>query len=93
MHFTCVKQFSCCLQQYEIDNNLDVHGKVPTKEHVDHDNPHTFEIEDLKKLILKTTKDLEAADKQRKQEFKVGKLLHLFINLYKPAGFKPIVGH
>ncbi|XP_026318327.1 nucleobindin-2 isoform X3 [Hyposmocoma kahamanoa] len=57
-------------RQYEINNNLDVHGKVSTNEHLDHANPHTFEIEDLKKLILKTTKDLEAADQQRKREFK-----------------------
>lgn len=58
-------------QQYELTNNLDVGGKVPTNEHLDHANPHTFEIEDLKKLIKKTTADLEAADKQRKEQFKV----------------------
>lgn len=50
-------------------------GKVPTNEHLDHVNPHTFEIEDLKKLIKKTTADLEAADKKRKEEFKVSKKL------------------
>ncbi|ENN75549.1 hypothetical protein D910_10277 [Dendroctonus ponderosae] len=38
--------------------------------HVDQSNPHTFEIEDLKKLITKTTQDLAEADKLRKEEFK-----------------------
>lgn len=53
-------------------NNLEQHpGQVATNEHLDHNNPHTFEIEDLKKLIKKTTADLEAADKKRKEEFKV----------------------
>lgn len=46
-------------------------GKSATNEHLDHNNPHTFEIDDLKKLIKKTTADLEAADKKRKEEFKV----------------------
>lgn len=46
-------------------------GKVPTNEHLDHANPHTFEIEDLKRLIKKTTADLQAADKKREEEFKV----------------------
>ncbi|XP_047543596.1 nucleobindin-2 isoform X3 [Vanessa atalanta] len=57
-------------KQFELTNELDVHSKVPTNEHLDHTNPHTFEIEDLKKLIQKTTADLEAADKKRKEEFK-----------------------
>lgn len=42
----------------------------PTHHHLDQDNPHTFEIEDLKKLIRKTTEDLAEADKLRKEEFK-----------------------
>ncbi|KAJ8737754.1 hypothetical protein PYW08_000349 [Mythimna loreyi] len=59
-------------KQYELTNNLEQHeeGKGATNEHLDHNNPHTFEIEDLKKLIKKTTADLEAADKRRKEEFK-----------------------
>ncbi|XP_026759678.2 nucleobindin-2 isoform X2 [Galleria mellonella] len=58
-------------KQYELTNNLDAHmGKVPINEHLDQANPHTFEIEDLKRLIKKTTSDLEEADKQRKEEFK-----------------------
>lgn len=42
----------------------------PVHHHVDHANPHTFEIEDLKKLIAKTTADLAEADKKRKEQFK-----------------------
>ncbi|KAJ0183992.1 hypothetical protein K1T71_000415 [Dendrolimus kikuchii] len=57
-------------KQYELTNHLDAEGKVPSSEHLDHTNPHTFEIEDLKKLIKKTTEDLQAADERRKQEFK-----------------------
>ncbi|XP_068619280.1 nucleobindin-2-like isoform X2 [Battus philenor] len=58
-------------KQFELTNNLEIDtGKIPSNEHLDHANPHTFEIEDLKKLIKKTTSDLEAADKQRKQQFK-----------------------
>lgn len=38
--------------------------------HLDHNNPHTFEIEDLKKLISKTTADLAEVDKKRKEQFK-----------------------
>lgn len=42
----------------------------PIHHHVDHSNPHTFEIEDLKKLIAKTTADLAEADRKRKEQFK-----------------------
>lgn len=42
----------------------------PVHHHLDHANPHTFEIEDLKKLIAKTTADLAEADKKRKEQFK-----------------------
>ncbi|XKL63522.1 hypothetical protein PGB90_005886 [Kerria lacca] len=38
--------------------------------HIDHENPNTFEISDLKKLIHKVAEDLEEADKKRKQMFK-----------------------
>ncbi|GAB6028605.1 Nucleobindin-1 [Chamberlinius hualienensis] len=38
--------------------------------HVDSRNPHTFEIEDLTKLIKKTTEDLEESNRQRRKEFK-----------------------
>lgn len=42
----------------------------PTHHHVDHNNPHTFEIEDLKRLIKKTTEDLAEVDRKRKEQFK-----------------------
>ncbi|KAK8731806.1 hypothetical protein OTU49_007271 [Cherax quadricarinatus] len=48
-----------------VDRNL---LKVPV--HIDHKNPTRFEVEDLKKLILKTTEDLEKVDEQRRTEFK-----------------------
>ncbi|GBO99101.1 Nucleobindin-1, partial [Eumeta japonica] len=58
-------------KQYELSNNLDVDSvHSPSHEHLDNKNLHTFEIEDLKKLIKKTTSDLEEIDKRRKQEFK-----------------------
>jgi len=38
--------------------------------HVDHQNPHSFEKNDLQQLIQQVAKDLEDADKKRKQLFK-----------------------
>ncbi|XP_046918574.2 nucleobindin-2 isoform X2 [Dermatophagoides farinae] len=38
--------------------------------HLDHSNPHTFEAEDLQKLILQATKDLDELDKKRRRDFK-----------------------
>lgn len=52
----------------EDSNAIDIED--PTHHHLDHSNPHTFEIEDLKKLIAKTTADLAEADKKRKEQFK-----------------------
>lgn len=49
-----------------LENNVD----HPSHHHVDHKNPHTFEIEDLKKLIAKTTQDLAEADRKRRDDFK-----------------------
>jgi len=54
---------------------VDKMGKVSKDDkmfpsHIDHSNPHTFETEDLKKLIQEATRDLEEQDKQRKEEFK-----------------------
>ncbi|XP_058805477.1 nucleobindin-2 isoform X2 [Phymastichus coffea] len=59
-------------KEFELENGLDPrHMKISEHlEHVDHTNPHTFEIDDLKKLIAKTTKDLDEADKKRREEFK-----------------------
>ena len=42
----------------------------PIHHHLDQNNRHTFEIEDLKRLIAKTTEDLAEADRRRREEFK-----------------------
>lgn len=56
--------------QYYQTNQIDTeHLKIA--EHLDHGNQHTFEIDDLKKLIKKTAEDLAAADAKRRDEFKV----------------------
>lgn len=53
---------------FEQENSLDPkHMKIA--EHIDHANPHSFEIADLQKLIAKVTADLAEADKQRRKEF------------------------
>ncbi|KAG8196456.1 hypothetical protein JTE90_012279 [Oedothorax gibbosus] len=49
---------------------LDRKNGVKIPKHLDVDNPHSFEIEDLKKLIQTATNDLEQLDKQRREEFK-----------------------
>uniref|UniRef100_A0A336LQC7 CSON000905 protein n=1 Tax=Culicoides sonorensis TaxID=179676 RepID=A0A336LQC7_CULSO len=57
------------IKQYELSNGIDrAHIKIP--EHLDHENAHTFEIEDLKRLILKTSQDLAENDRKRREEFK-----------------------
>jgi len=57
-------------KEYELRHGMDTeHLKIPP-EHIDFSNPHTFEIEDLRKLILKTTADIAEADRRRRQEFK-----------------------
>ncbi|XP_017090078.2 nucleobindin-2 [Drosophila bipectinata] len=54
---------------FELSNDIDrKHLKVP--QHLDHENEHTFEIEDLRKLIQKTSDDLAEADRKRRGEFK-----------------------
>jgi len=40
------------------------------KDHLDHRNVHTFEVEDLEKLILKTEEDLSLVDKQQEEQYK-----------------------
>lgn len=56
-------------QAYEMSNGVDRrHMKIP--EHIDHLNSDTFEVEDLKKLILKTSSDLAENDRKRREEFK-----------------------
>uniref|UniRef100_A0AAX7T8K8 EF-hand domain-containing protein n=1 Tax=Astatotilapia calliptera TaxID=8154 RepID=A0AAX7T8K8_ASTCA len=39
-------------------------------EHLNHKNPHTFEVDDLDRLIKSATNDLENFDKDRHDEFK-----------------------
>ncbi|XP_048025043.1 nucleobindin-2b [Megalobrama amblycephala] len=39
-------------------------------EHLNHMNPHTFEVEDLDRLIKSATNDLENFDKEQHEEFK-----------------------
>lgn len=55
-------------RKLEDTNSIDIED--PMHHHVDPSNPHTFEIDDLKKLIAKTTADLAEADKKRKEQFK-----------------------
>lgn len=51
-----------------LNNELDQDD--PMHHHIQHENPHTFEVEDLKRLIVKTTEDLAEADRRRREEFK-----------------------
>lgn len=53
-------------QAYGHEN--EIHFNPPG--HLDHENPHTFEVKDLKKLIHKVAQDLEVADQKRKEMFK-----------------------
>lgn len=55
---------------HDLKNDIDKEHLKIEHNHIDQTNPHTFEIEDLKKLISATAKDLEEYDKQRKKEFK-----------------------
>lgn len=56
-------------KEYELMNEIDrQHMKIP--QHLDHNNEHTFEIEDLRKLIKKTSDDLAETDRKRRAEFK-----------------------
>ncbi|KAK5640642.1 hypothetical protein RI129_011453 [Pyrocoelia pectoralis] len=42
----------------------------PNHGHLDSSNPHTFEVADLQKLIVKTMETLEEHDRKRRDEFK-----------------------
>jgi len=55
-------------KQFELSNGVDKkHFKIP--QHLDIKSPK-FDVEDLQKLIKKTTADLEEQDKQRREDFK-----------------------
>ncbi|XP_057334542.1 nucleobindin-2 isoform X3 [Microplitis mediator] len=53
------------IKEYELTNNITI-----TADHMDMHNQHTFEVEDLKKLILRATKDMTEQDRLRREEFK-----------------------
>ncbi|KAK2588025.1 hypothetical protein KPH14_004099 [Odynerus spinipes] len=57
------------MKENQLNNGLDLeHLKIA--QHLDHSNKHFFEIDDLKKLIAKTTADLAEADRRRREQFK-----------------------
>ncbi|XP_058055990.1 nucleobindin-2 [Anopheles bellator] len=56
-------------RQFELTNEID-RDHLKISGHLDHSNPHTFEIDDLKKLILKTSQDLMENDRRRREDFK-----------------------
>lgn len=64
------------IQQYEQARAMGMapqHQRIKMPGHLDHQS-HTFESEDLRKLITQTTKDLEEMDRRRKEEFKAYEL-------------------
>ncbi|XP_053953903.1 nucleobindin-2 [Anastrepha ludens] len=56
-------------KEFELENDID-RDHLKVLQHLDHHNEHTFEIEDLRKLIKKTSEDLAEADRKRREEFK-----------------------
>ncbi|XP_017288381.1 nucleobindin-2 isoform X2 [Kryptolebias marmoratus] len=50
--------------------NMDHQALLKQFEHLNHMNPHTFEVEDLDRLIQSATKDLENFDQKHHDEFK-----------------------
>ncbi|XP_066503210.1 nucleobindin-2a [Hoplias malabaricus] len=59
-------------QDIEGGNDVAVDHQALLKqfEYLNHMNPHTFEVEDLDRLIKSATNDLENFDKERHEEFK-----------------------
>uniref|UniRef100_A0AAX7TCV9 EF-hand domain-containing protein n=1 Tax=Astatotilapia calliptera TaxID=8154 RepID=A0AAX7TCV9_ASTCA len=57
-------------QDLEGGNAVDHQALLKQFEYLNHMNPHTFEVEDLDRLIRSATKDLENYDKERHEEFK-----------------------
>ncbi|KAG7271136.1 hypothetical protein CRUP_017759 [Coryphaenoides rupestris] len=59
-------------QDLEGGNEIAVDHQALLKqfEYLNHMNPHTFEVEDLDRLIRSATNDLENFDKERHEEFK-----------------------
>ncbi|XP_023665647.1 nucleobindin-2b isoform X2 [Paramormyrops kingsleyae] len=52
------------------DISVDHQALLKQFEYLNHMNPHTFEVEDLDRLIKSATRDLENYDKERHEEFK-----------------------
>ncbi|XP_063145472.1 nucleobindin-2 [Candoia aspera] len=52
------------------DTGIDHQALLKQFEHLNHQNPHTFEVKDLDMLIKAATNDLENYDKARHEEFK-----------------------
>ena len=59
-------------EQNEVNGNINLDD--PSHGHIDHSNPHTFEVADLKKLITKTMQNIEEHDKKRRENFKTYEL-------------------
>uniref|UniRef100_A0A3P9K1E6 Nucleobindin 2 n=1 Tax=Oryzias latipes TaxID=8090 RepID=A0A3P9K1E6_ORYLA len=59
----------------EEHNAMDHQTLLKQFEHLNHMNPHTFEVDDLNRLIQSATKDLENFDKERHDEFKKYEML------------------
>ncbi|XP_028257226.1 nucleobindin-2a [Parambassis ranga] len=57
-------------QDIEGDRTVDHQALLKQFEYLNHMNPHTFEVDDLDRLIKSATKDLENYDKERHEEFK-----------------------
>uniref|UniRef100_A0A8C9YT71 Nucleobindin 2a n=1 Tax=Sander lucioperca TaxID=283035 RepID=A0A8C9YT71_SANLU len=57
-------------QDLEGGNAVDHQALLKQFEYLNHMNPHTFEVDDLDRLIKSATKDLENFDKERHEEFK-----------------------
>lgn len=60
------------MQEYEHAQGLGIPydgGRHKIPGHLDHRSPK-FEVEDLRKLIVQTTRDLEESDRKRKESFK-----------------------
>ncbi|CAL8362835.1 nucleobindin-2a [Gadus morhua] len=64
-------------QDLEGGNDIAVDHQALLKqfEYLNHMNPHTFEVEDLDRLIRSATNDLENFDKERHEEFKKYEML------------------
>ncbi|XP_056138613.1 nucleobindin-2-like isoform X2 [Lampris incognitus] len=52
------------------DMTVDHQALLKQFEHLNHMNPHTFEVDDLDRLIKSATNDLDNFDKERHEEFK-----------------------